>query len=207
MDQNVPPGNLRLYMSMSLDGFIAGPDDGPGRGLGVDGELLHAWLSDGGIDPGSHRPGGVGANTRVFDEMMATRAVITGRRTFDHAGAWGGDHHDGVAVFVLTGSVPDEAPAGPVRYVTDVRECVALAKDAAAGGDVMMHGASAAQAVLAAGLLDEVEVHLVPILLGRGRRLFDGLPPGHVKLELLRSLEGQGVLHLRYRVLTRSLRG
>jgi len=66
----------------------------------------------------------------------------------------------------------------------------------------MMHGASAAQAVLAAGLLDEVEVHLVPILLGRGRRLFDGLPPGHVQLELLRPLEGQGVLHLRYRVLS-----
>lgn len=205
MTQHVTTGKLRLYMSMSLDGFIAGPDDGPGRGLGVDGEPLHAWLSDGGISPGSHRPGGVGANTRVFDEMMATRAVITGRRTFDYAGAWGGDHHDGVAVFVLTRSVPDEPPpAGPIRYVTDVRECVALAKDAAAGGDVMMHGASAAQAVLAAGLLDEVEVHLVPILLGRGRRLFDDLPPGQVTLELLRSLEGQGALHLRYCILARS---
>lgn len=197
-------GKLRLYMSMSLDGFIAGPDDGPGRGLGVDGEPLHAWLSDGGIDPGSHRPDGVGVNTGVFDEMMSTRAVVTGRRTFDYAGSWGGDHHDGVPVFVLTRSVPDEPPAGPIRYVTDVRECVALAKDAAAGADVMMHGASAAQAVLAAGLLDEVEVHLVPILLGRGRRLFDDLPPGHVQLELLRSREGQGALHLRYRVLTGS---
>ena len=202
MTENGTTGKLRLYMSMSLDGFIAGPEDGPGRGLGVAGEPLHAWLSDGGVDPGSHRPGGVGANTRVFDEMMSTRAVITGRRTFDYAGAWGGDHHDGVPVFVLTRSLPDEPPAGPVRYVTDVAQCVALAKEAAAGADVMMHGASAAQAVLAVGLLDEVEVHLVPILLGRGRRLFDGLPPGHVELELLRSLEGQGALHLRYRVLS-----
>ncbi len=195
---------LLYSATMSLDGFIAGPDDGPGRGLGIDGEPLHAWLSDGGVDPGSHRPGGDGVNTRVFDEMMSTRAVITGRRTFDHAGAWGGDHHDGVPVFVLTRSVPDEPAAPPVRYVTDVAECVALAKEAAAGADVMMHGASAAQAVLAAGLLDEVEVHLVPILLGAGRRLFDDLPPGRVRLELLRSLEGRGALHLRYRVLTGS---
>jgi dihydrofolate reductase len=100
--------------------------------------------------------------------------------------------------------VRSEPPARPIRYVTDVKQCVALAKDAAAGGDVMMHDASAAQAFLAAVLLDEVEVHLVPILLVQGRRLFDGLPPGHVELELLRSLEGQGALHLRYRVLTGS---
>jgi len=202
MSEDGTTGRLRLYMSMSLDGFIAGPDDGPGRGLGVDGEPLHAWLGGGGVDPGSHRPAGAGANTRVFDEMMSSRAVITGRRTFDYAGAWGGDHHDGVPVLVLTRSQPDEPSAGPVRYVTDVAQCVALAKEAAAGADVMMHGASAAQAVLAAGLLDEVEIHLVPVLLGRGRRLFDGLPPGHVRLELLRSLQGQGALHLRYRVLS-----
>jgi dihydrofolate reductase len=178
-------------MSMSLDGFDAGPDDGPGRGLGVDGESLHAWLGEGGIDPGSHRPDGVGVNTRVFDEMMTTRAVITGRRTFDFAGGWDGDHHDGIPVFVLTRTVPDEPPPGSSRYVTDVKECVALAKQAAAGGDVMMHGASAAQAVLAAGLLDEMEVHLVPMLLGQGRRLFDHLPAKHVELELLRTLEAR----------------
>lgn len=203
MAQDGTTSKLRLYMSMSLDGFISGPDDGPERGLGVEGEPLHGWLGDGGVDPGSHRPGGLGANTQVFDEMMTTRAVITGRRTFDHAGAWGGDHHDGVPVFVLTRSVPDAPPAGPIRYVTDVRECVRLAKEAAGGDDdVMMHGASSAQAVITAGLLDELEVHLVPILLGQGRRLFDGLPPGHIRLELLRSLRGQGVLHLRYRCLT-----
>jgi dihydrofolate reductase len=194
-------GKVRLYMSMSVDGFITGPDDGPDRGLGVHGERLHAWLRDGGVDPVSHRPTGSGANAEVFDEMMATGAVVTGRRTFDHAGGWAGDHHDGVPVFVLTRSVPDEPPTGHVQYVTDVRSGVALAREAARDRDVMLHGAAAAVACLAAGQLDEIELHVVPVLLGQGRRLFDGLPPDHVELELLRSREGSGVLHLRYRVI------
>jgi dihydrofolate reductase len=194
-------GKVRLYMSMSVDGFITGPDDGPDRGLGVNGERLHAWLRDGGVDPVSHRPTGSGANAEVFDEMMATGAVVTGRRTFDHAGGWAGDHHDGVPVFVLTRSVPDEPPTGHVQYVTDVRSGVALAREAAGGRDVMMHGAAAAVACLAAGQLDEIELHVVPVLLGQGRCLFDGLPPDQVELELLRSREGSGVLHLRYRVI------
>jgi dihydrofolate reductase len=200
MTTAVPAGKVRLYMSMSVDGFITGPDDGPDQGLGVNGERLHSWLRDGGSDPGSHRPAGNGPDAEVFDEMMATGAVVTGRRTFDHARGWAGDHHDGVPVFVLTRSVPDEPAPGHVRYVTDVRSCIARAKEAAGGRDVMMHGAAAAQACLGAGLLDEIEVHLVPVLLGQGRRLFDGLPPDHVELELLRTLEGSHVLHLRYRV-------
>jgi dihydrofolate reductase len=190
---------VRLYMSMSVDGFIAGPDDGPGRGLGVDGERLHSWLGDGGVDPESYRPAD-GTSAQVFDEMMATGAVITGRHTFDYAGAWSGDHHDGVPVFVLTRSAPDEPAPGHARYVTDVESCVREAKAAAGGRDVMMHGAAAAQSCLRAGLLDELELHLVPTLLGGGRRLFDGLPPDHVELELVRALPGQDVLHLRYRV-------
>ncbi len=189
-------GKVRLYMSMSLDGFITGPDDGPGNGLGAGGERLHAWLSEGGADPVSYRPAD-GANAEVFDELMATGAVVTGRRTFDYAGGWGGDHHDGVPVFVLTRSVPDRPPPGHARYFTDVRSGVAQAREAASGRDVMMHGASAARACLAAGQLDELELHVVPVLLGRGRRLFDG---DRAELELLRSREGAGVLHLRYRV-------
>jgi dihydrofolate reductase len=186
-------------MSMSVDGFITGPDDGPDNGLGVDGERLHAWLSDGGADPVSYRPAD-GISGQVFDEMMATGAVITGRHTFDYAGQWAGDHHDGVPVFVLTHSAPDEPAPGHARYVTDVESCAREAKAAAGGRDVMMHGAAAAQAFLRAGLLDELELHLVPVVLGQGRRLFDGLPPHHIELELLRALEGAGVLHLRYRV-------
>ncbi len=205
MTAAAPVSKIRLYMSMSVDGFIAGPDDGPDHGLGVGGERLHAWLSEGGVDPGSYRPSG-GPDADVFDELMATGAVITGRRTFDHAGGWGGDHHDGVRVFVLTRTVPDEPAPGHARYLTDVGACVAQAREAAGGRDVLLHGGSAAQACLRAGLVDELELHVVPVLLGQGRRLFDGLPPDHIELELVRALEGSDVLHLRYRVHTNSRR-
>jgi dihydrofolate reductase len=189
-----------LYMSMSVDGFIAGPDDGPGRGLGVGGERLHDWLRPGGVDPHSHRPvDGPGAT--VFDELMATGAVITGRRTFDHAGGWAGDHHDGVPVFVLTHTAPDEPAPGSAVYVTDgIRSCVARAKAAAGDRDIMLHGAATAQECLRAGLLDEMQLQLVPVLLGQGRRLFADLPPEHVELELVRAVDGPAVQHLRYRV-------
>src|SRR4029453_10431097 len=80
-----------LYMSMSVDGFITGPDDGMDHGLGINGERLHDWLSAGGVDPGSHRRVD-GPSATVFDELMATGAVITGRRTFDFAGGWAADH-------------------------------------------------------------------------------------------------------------------
>lgn len=188
-----------LYMSMSVDGFIAGPADDLGQGLGLGGGPLHAWLASGDGTPGSYRPED-GPNATVFDEMMATGAVITGRRTFELAGEWGGDHHDGVPVFVLTRSEPPHPAPGHARYVTDLEACVTEARAAADGRDVMVHGAAAAQSMLRAGLLDELAIQLVPLLLGQGRRLFDELPPDLHELELLRSLEAPGVLHLRYRV-------
>jgi dihydrofolate reductase len=189
-----------LYMSMSVDGFITGPNDGREHGLGVHGERLHDWLSDGGVDPGSYRPAD-GPNATVFDEMMATGAVIVGRRTFEFAGGWAGDHHDGVPIFVLTRAAPEKPAPGHARYVTEgIESCVTQARAAAGGRDILLHGAAAAQACLRAGLLDEMELHLIPVLLGQGRRLFDNLPPEHVELELLRALDGPGVQHLRYRV-------
>jgi dihydrofolate reductase len=184
-----------------VDGFITGPDDGPDHGLGVDGERLHDWLGAGEMDPRSYRPVDA-TNATVFDELMSTGAVITGRRTFDIAGGWAGDHHDGVPIFVLTHNPPDEPAPGHARYVTDIESCVAQAKAAAGGRDILLHGAASAQACVRAGLLDEMELHLVPVLLGRGRRLFEDLPRDHVELELLRALDGPGVLHLRYRVRT-----
>jgi dihydrofolate reductase len=190
-----------LYMSMSVDGFIAGPDDGPDHGLGVNGERLHDWLAAGGVDPRSYRPS-EGASAVVFDEMLATGAVVTGRRTFDHAAGWAGDHHDGVPVFVLTHAAPDQPAPGHARYVTDVESCVAQAKAAAGDRDVLLHGAAAAQSCLRAGLLDEMELHLRPFLLGQGRRLFADLPADHIELELVRALDAPGVQHLRYRVRT-----
>ncbi|MCO1656405.1 dihydrofolate reductase family protein [Pseudonocardia humida] len=189
-----------LYMSMSLDGFITGPDDGAGRGLGIGGERLHAWLGHGGADPASYRPGD-DAGATVFDEAMATGAVITGRRTFEFAGGWAGDHHHGVPIFVLTRAAPAEPPPGSARYAIDgIASCVARAKAAAGGRDILLHGAATAQECLRAGLLDDMELQLVPVLMGRGRRLFDHLPPGHVELDLVRALDGPHVQHLRYRV-------
>jgi dihydrofolate reductase len=189
-----------LYMSMSVDGFITGPDDSLERGLGVDGERLHDWLAAGGVDPGSYRPTD-GPGATVFDELMATGAVITGRRTFEFAGGWAGDHHDGVPIFVLTHATPAAPAPGHAHYVTDgIESCVAQAKAAAGGRDILLHGAATAQACLRAGLLDEMELQLVPVLLGQGRRLFDDMPPDHHELELVRALDGPGVLHLRYRV-------
>jgi dihydrofolate reductase len=135
----------------------------------------------------------------VFREAMATGAVISGRRTFELAGRWQGDHHDGVPIFVLTHRVDDgDVPPGSARFVTDVGECADRALAAAGDRAVMVHGASAAQALLRAGLLDEMEIHLVPVLLGGGRRLFDSLGPGHIELELVRRLEARDVTHLRY---------
>ena len=189
---------IRLYMTMSLDGYVAGPRDGVDEPMGVDGFRLFNWL-DRRDDPG---PSG-----QVYAEVLATRAVIAGRRTYEHAGRWQGDHHDGVPVFVLTHDVPDDAPPGSIRYVTDVRECARQAREAAGDGDVMVHGAGAAQALLGAGELDELGLHVVPVLLGQGRRLFDHLPARHVELDLVRRLVtsepddlAQHVVHLRYRV-------
>ena len=189
---------IRLYMTMSLDGYVAGPRDGVDEPMGVDGFRLFNWL-DRRNDPG---PSG-----QVYAEVLATRAVIAGRRTYEHAGRWQGDHHSGVPVFVLTHHVPDDAPPGSIRYVTDVRECARQAREAAGDDDVMVHGAGAAQALLRAGELDELELHVVPVLLGQGRRLFDHLPARHVELDLVRRLVTsepddlvQHVVHLRYRV-------
>ena len=132
---------------------------------------------------------------------MATGAVIVGRRTFGFVGGWAGDHHDGVPIFVPTHEAPDEPAPGHARYVTEgIASCVAQARAAAGNRDVLLHGAATAQGCLRAGLLDEMELQLVPVLLGQGRRLFENLPPDHVELELIRTLDGPGVQHLRYRV-------
>jgi dihydrofolate reductase len=188
---------IRLYMTMSLDGYVTGPRDDAAAPLGVGGFRLFNWLDL------RDQPGPSGD---VYAEAMATRAVISGRRTYELAGHWQGDHHDGVPVLVLTHDVPPEPPPGSVRFVTDVRECAAQARSAAGDGDVMVHGAGAAQALLRAGELDEMELHVVPVLLGQGRRLFDHLPAEPIELELVRRLtmaevdHRHRVTHLRYRV-------
>ncbi|TDC57006.1 dihydrofolate reductase [Jiangella ureilytica] len=195
-----------LYMSMSLDGFITGPDDGPDNGLGTGGEQLHAWLFD-----GDHEArGGVGlpvirtsaASLPVAQEMLATGAVLTGKRTFDAAGGWGGGHHNGVHIEVFTRSEPvADAIQGPnIHYATDgIEAAMARAKAAAGDRDVLVHGATTAQLALQAGVLDELEIHQVPVLLGGGRSLFGTLGSPR-QLDLVRVVDAPGVTHLRYRV-------
>ncbi len=193
-----------LYMSMSLDGFVAGPNAGHGNGLGDAGERLHEWIPLG-DDPGPQELAGrlAGANGQVIDEFMSTGAVVAGRGTFEPAGGWGGDHHDGVPIFIVSRRGPgiDIGEWPLVSYVGDVTTAMSEAKRAAGDKDVLVHGAGIAQLALAAGVLDELEIHLVPVLLGQGRRLFDHLGAGHIELERTRVLEGDGgVTHLRYRV-------
>jgi dihydrofolate reductase len=192
-------GKAVLYMSMSVDGFIAGPRDGPGNELGDGGHRLHEWfLTD--VEAGRKL---AGASRDVMDEAMSTGAVVVGRRTFELAGGWDGDHHDGVSIFVLSRHQPDPAMRWPaVTYVRDVADAMHAAKEAAGDKDVLVHGARTAQLALAAGVLDELQIHSVPVLLGQGRRLFDDMPPDRVELELLRADDGPGVQHLRYRVRT-----
>jgi dihydrofolate reductase len=189
---------IRLDMTMSLDGFVAGPDDRPGQEMGRGGFRLFNWLDD--RDES-------GRNGEVYAESMATGAIIAGRRTFELAGRWHGDHHRGVPILVLTTHVDDgDIPPGSARFYTDVGACAADARAGAGDQDVMVHGARAGQALIRAGELDEIELHVVPVLLGGGRRLFDHLDDldGPVELELVRTVQGRDATHLRYRVVRRS---
>jgi dihydrofolate reductase len=193
-----------LYMSMSLDGFIAGPNEGPGNGLGDGGHRLHEWVpmaDDAGPRDLAGRLGGV--NGQVVDEFMSTGAVVAGRGTFELAGGWDGDHHDGVPIWIFSRREPgiDVSQWPLVTYVDDVRTAMSEAKQAAGDENVLVHGAATAQLALAAGVLDELEIHLIPVLFGQGRRLFEGLAAEQIELERTRILEGEGgVTHMHYRV-------
>src|SRR6266511_3815689 len=131
-----------LYMSMSVDGFIAGPNESPENGLGDGGGRLHDWLWSGN-EPGG--PSGVpgrpsGVNGQIYDEFMSTGAVVAGRGTFEPAGGWGGDHHDGVPIFVVARHEPriDISRWPLVSYVDDVTTAMAKAKEAAGDKNVLV---------------------------------------------------------------------
>jgi dihydrofolate reductase len=194
-----------LYMSMSLDGFIAGPNVTPDNGLGDGGDRLHEWVFPG-AEGGDFEAAVArlqGVNRQIYDEMMSTGAVVAGRGTFEPAGGWGGDHHDGVPIYILSRHpAPDWTADWPlVHYVSDLAAAMGDAKRAAGDKNVMVHGAGITQRGLTAGLLDELEIHLVPVLFGDGRRLFERLGVEQRQLERVRTLEGEdGVTHLRYRV-------
>ncbi|PXY31339.1 dihydrofolate reductase family protein [Prauserella muralis] len=191
-----------LDMSMSLDGYIAGPHDGPGNPGGDGFVRLHDWA----LTPdGEFRQSGLAAD--VLGEMNAMGAVVAGRRTAEQVGHWGGDHHDsGVPIFVPSHRPPDPSVADYplVTYVRDgIASAMAQAKAAAGGRHVHVIGAYTAQRALEAGVLDELCIHQIPVLFGGGRRLFDVLP-SRVELDILRVTDTPEATHLRYRIRRRA---
>ena len=145
------------------------------------------------------------SSAEVFEELVESGgAVVTGRRIYDIASAWGGNGPlPGLPLFVLTHNVPEYVPQGESRYtfVTDgVESAIEQAKAAAGDKYVSLMGASVAQQGLRAGLLDEIQIHLVPALLGAGVRLFDHIGANTIGLETIRVVDSPGVTHLRYRV-------
>lgn len=191
-------GKVASSMSMSLDGFVTGPRDSRQFPLGEGGEVLHHWLG----------PTATPADRAVLQEMLdGAGSIVMGRRSYDFCvgeGGWGDGGPVGqTPCFVLTHQPPDPTAVPKVfTFVTDgIGSAIAQAKEAAGDRTVGIHGATAAQQALAAGLLDEIQVHLVPVLLGGGVRLFDLLGAHQVQLERDRVVEaGSGVTHLRFRV-------
>jgi dihydrofolate reductase len=185
-----------LFMSMSLDGYIAGPNDEPGNPGGDGFDRLHEWFAPGGGE--FVRPSGPAGE--LFDEVLAPGAVLAGRRTVEQVDHWGGDNH-GVRIFV-----PSHRPPGPsvanyplVTYVADgIASAMAQAKAAAGDRNVVVLGAYTAQRALEAGVLDELQIHQIPVLFGGGRRLFEVLP-SRVELEIVRVIDTPQATHIRYR--------
>jgi dihydrofolate reductase len=184
-----------LYMSMSVDGYIAGPNDEPGNPGGDGFTRLHKWYY---ADGQSGRP--AGSAGELVDQMNATGAVLVGRHTAEQAGHYKGDHH-GVPIFVLSHRPPPPAAANypSVTYLTGpIASAMAQAKAAAGDRDVLVHGADMVQRALEAGVLDEIQIHQIPVLLGAGRRLFDTLP-SRIELEIVQVIATPQATHIRYR--------
>ncbi|WP_328857983.1 dihydrofolate reductase family protein [Williamsia herbipolensis] len=197
-----------LSMSMSADGFVAGPQQSADHPLGIGGQRVHAWH----IGPGLDHP----VNRQVMSEMLDDMgATIMGRNMFgpvrgewgasDWTGWWGDEPPYHCPVFVLTHHArePIELEGGTTFFfVTDgIESAYAQATAVAAGRSISIAGgASCARQAISAGIVDEIDIQLSPEILGSGERLFDGFAPGRPELELVRVLEAPGVAHLRYRV-------
>ena len=201
-------GKVSIGLSMSLDGFIAGPNDGPERPLGESGERLFAWYSDGDTEyrlPGTEMVFNVSPQSAELLRKAHSKmgAFVAGRRTFDITNGWGGNPPLGVPTFVVTHAVPQgwSYEGSPFTFVTDgVGSAVEQAKAVAGDKDVAVGAASIAQQCIRAELLDEIHLDLVPVLLGEGVRLFDRLGTGPIELERTEVVEAPGVTHLTFRV-------
>jgi dihydrofolate reductase len=200
MSRSEPP--VVIEMSMSLDGYVARVDHST--------EEVHAWYEGGDVAvsmPNSELTFHVDeASAPIARAAMDLGANVTGRVTFDDAEAWGGDDPMGIPSFIVTHEVPAEwrDREGPFTFVTDgVASAIRQAKAVAGDKPVGVAGGNIAMQCLRLGLLDELLIHLVPVLLGDGIRLFDELDGAPVRLEQTRVVEGAGVVHLFYSVVDR----
>lgn len=195
-------GKVFVALAVSVDGFITGRDPGAGRGLG-DGTMLFDWYFDG--DTASQVFEGFrlsGPSARVFDTVAArVGASLAGRNTYDDSG-WiqGGAPHPTAPLFVLSHRPIPGMSDRQTLVTTGIEDAVAAARDAAGDKDVALMGGGVTTSALAAGLVDEVILHQVPILLGGGRPFFQSLPE-HVRLHLREVIPAPGVTHLHYEVI------
>jgi dihydrofolate reductase len=211
---------VRVHISVSTDGYVAGPDQSLEHPLGVGGESLHEWLVPlrAWREPHGMDGGEVNASTPVVEEAQANvGAEIMGRGKFGGGpGPWGDDPWQGwwgdeppfhMPVFVLTQYEREQLTLADTTFtfVTDgIASALEQARRTAAGKDVFIGGgASVINQYLAAGLVDELELHIVPLVLGGGARLFDGVGP-ELELEQVRAIEAPGVTHVKYRVVNSS---
>ncbi|MCW3066434.1 MAG: bifunctional deaminase-reductase domain protein [Solirubrobacterales bacterium] len=196
-------------MSVSLDGYVAGPGDGPGNPLGDGGERVHEWIFD--VAAWRERHGLAGGRTDRDHELVQeiqerSGAVVMGRRMFDNGEEpWGPNPPFRAPVFVVTSRAREPLPregGTTFTFVADgIESALAQAKAAAGGRDVeVAGGAEIVQRYLAAGLLDELELHVAPVFLGGGIRLFDRPELAGVRLEPTQVIDSPGATHIRYRV-------
>ena len=189
-------------ITTSLDGYVTGPNDGPGRGLGERGEQLHYWVFGG---PWSYEkePTGeaTGADKQFLDEgINRVGASIGGRNTYEAAEAWGGQNPFGVPFFIVTHHPEDFPSDTGFTFVNGVDEAVAQARQAAGDKDVfVMGGADVIRQALDAGLIDELSIIVAPVVLGGGKRLFDGFDEP-LTLEHVKVLQSPFATHITYRV-------
>ncbi len=189
-------------ITTSLDGYVTGPDDGPDKGLGEGGERLHYWVFGGPWTYASGAKGeATGADKEYLDGMnRRVGAVIGGRGTYEAADRWGGSNPWPVPFFILTHH-PDDAPqdAG-FTFVESLDEAIGRARGAAGDKDVeIMGGADVIRQALAAGHVDELSITIAPVILGAGKRLFDGFDAS-IDLEHLATLQSPLATHITYRV-------
>src|SRR5688572_14586130 len=200
-------GKVTFNMTMSLDGFVAGPNDNPENGLGDGGEGLFKWYFSGDTEVKLSEGTPVlkisKESAKLLKEgIQGYGAGVWGRKTFDIAHAWGGNP-PGSPAFIVTHHIPQEwvKEGSPFIFVTDgVESAIRQAKQAAGEKDVVICTASILQQCLNLGLMDEIHIDVAPLLLGKGVRLFDHLDIKPIELERIRVVDAPGVTHLGFRV-------